>query len=140
MSRGTVYSAAFLVIMVVMDLTSGVRAVMAFFAAVLVGFSFGAAGMALSTFMRSWQDFDLIASAQFALFLFSGTFVPADAYRWPVRWFVEVSPLYRSVDLVRGITTGAWNATALVDVAYLVALLVLGLTVAGRRMGSLLCK
>ena len=63
--------------------------------------------MALSTFMRSWQDFDLMASAQFALFLFSGTFVPAQAYPAVLRWVVEVTPLYRSVDLIRGITTGA---------------------------------
>src|ERR671938_406192 len=62
---------------VVMGLTSAGLAVAAFFAAMLVGFAFGAAGMALSTFMRSWQDFDLMVSAQFALFLFSGTFVPA---------------------------------------------------------------
>ena len=140
MMRGTVYAAAFLVIMVVMGLTTAGSAVVALFAAVLVGFAFGGAGMALSTFMRSWQDFDLIASAQFALFLFSGTFVPADAYPPVLRWLVEFSPLYRSVDLIRGITTGSWSAVQLLDAAYLLALLVVGLTVAGRRMGKLLCK
>src|SRR3982751_2343687 len=67
MLRGNIYAAAFLVVMVVMGLTSAGLAVVAFFAAMLVGFAFGAAGMALSTFMRSWQDFDLMASAQFAL-------------------------------------------------------------------------
>jgi lipooligosaccharide transport system permease protein len=140
MLRGTVYAAAFLVVMVVMGLTTAGLAVVAFFAAVLVGFAFGGVGMALSTFMRSWQDFDLMASAQFALFLFSGTFVPADAYPTALRWVVEISPLYRSVDLVRGITTGSWSGMQLVDVAYLVALFALGLVVAGRRMERLLCK
>jgi lipooligosaccharide transport system permease protein len=140
MMRGTVYAAAFLVIMVVMGLTTAGLAVVAFFAAILVGFAFGGAGMALSTFMRSWQDFDLMASAQFALFLFSGTFVPADGYPAVLRWLVEFSPLYRSVDLVRGITTGSWSGVQLLDVAYLLALFTLGLAVAGRRMGKLLCK
>jgi lipooligosaccharide transport system permease protein len=140
MLRGNVYAAAFLVIMVVMNLTTVALAVPAFFAAVLVGFAFGGAGMAVSTFMRSWQDFDLMASAQFALFLFSGTFVPAEAYPAVLRWLVEFSPLYRSVDLVRGITTDSWSWIQLVDVAYLLALLAIGLTVAGRRMGKLLCK
>ena len=140
MLRGSIYAAAFLVVMVVMGLTSAGLAVVAFFAAMLVGFAFGGAGMALSTFMRSWQDFDLMASAQFALFLFSGTFVPAQHYPAPLRWVVEVTPLYRSVDLVRGVTTGSWSWVQLIDVAYLLVVIALGLTVAGRRMGMLLCK
>jgi lipooligosaccharide transport system permease protein len=140
MIRGNIYAAGFLVVMVVMGLTSVGLAVLAFAAAILVGFAFGGAGMAISTFLRSWQDFDLIASAQFALFLFSGTFVPAEAYPPVLRWVVEVTPLYRSVDLLRGITTGSWSVVRLIDVAYLLALFALGLTVAGRRMGRLLGK
>ena len=140
MLRGSVYAAAFVVLMVVMGLTTAGPAVVAFFAAVLVGFAFGGVGMALSTFMRSWQDFDLMASAQFALFLFSGTFVPAEAYPAVLRWVVEVTPLYRSVDLIRGVTTGSWGWLQVVDVGYLIVLFAAGLAVAGRRMGALLCK
>jgi len=140
MIRGSVYAAAFLALMVVMGLTTAGPAVVAFFAAVLVGFAFGGAGMALSTFMRSWQDFDLMASAQFALFLFSGTFVPAEAYPAVLRWVVEVTPLYRSVDLIRGVTTGSWGWPQAADVLYLIVLFGAGLAVAGRRMTALLCK
>jgi len=140
MIRGSLYAGAFLVVMVVMGLTSIGLAAVAFLAAVLVGFAFGGLGMALSTFMRSWQDFDLMASAQFALFLFSGTFVPAEAYPSVLRWVVEVTPLYRSVDLIRGITTGAWDRMQLVDVVYLLVLFGVGLTVASRRMEQLLCE
>lgn len=140
MIRGNVYAAAFLVIMVTMGLTTAGLALGAFAATVLVGFAFGGLGMALSTFMRSWQDFDLMGSAQFALFLFSGTFVPAEAYPPLLRWVVEVTPLYRAVDLVRAITTGAAGWTQLLDVLYLLVLLVVGLVVAGRRMERLLCR
>ena len=140
MIRGNVYAAAFLVIMVAMGLTTAGPALGAFAATVLVGFAFGGLGMAVSTFMRSWQDFDLMGSAQFALFLFSGTFVPAEAYPPLLRWVVEVTPLYRSVDLVRAITTGAVGWTQLLDVLYLLVLVVVGLVVAGRRMDRLLCK
>jgi lipooligosaccharide transport system permease protein len=140
MLRGNLYAAAFLAVMVSMDLTSVGRAFAAFPAAVLVGFAFGAVGMALSTFMRSWQDFDLMSSAQFALFLFSGTFVPAEAYPVWLRWLIEVTPLYRSVDLIRGLCTGSVGWIQAVDVIYLLGLLAIGLTVAGRRMGTLLCK
>ena len=140
MLRGNVYAAAFLAVMVVMGLTTVGPAALAFLAAALVGFAFGGMGMALSTFMRSWQDFDLIASGQFALFLFSGTFVPAEAYPSALRWIVELTPLYRSVDLIRSITTGSQGWLQLVDVLYLLVLFALGLAVAGRRMGKLLCK
>jgi lipooligosaccharide transport system permease protein len=140
MLRGNIYAAAFLVVMVAMGLTTAGLALGAFAAAVLVGFAFGGAGMALSTFMRSWQDFDLMGSAQFALFLFSGTFVPAQAYPSVLRWVVEVTPLYRSVDLIRAITTGAVGWLQLVDVLYLLAVFAVGLVVAGRRMEKLLCK
>jgi lipooligosaccharide transport system permease protein len=141
MLRGTVYAAAFLGVMVAMDLTSGARALAAFPATVLVGFAFGAVGMALSTFMRGWQDFDIMFSVQFTLFLFSGTFVPAQDYPWALRWLVELSPLYRSVDLLRGVTVGGGDwASRLLDVVYLVALTALGLALASRRMGKLLTK
>jgi lipooligosaccharide transport system permease protein len=140
MTRGTAYSAAFLALMVGMDLTSVGRALTAFPAAVLVGFAFGALGMMLSTFMRSWQDFDLMGSAQFTLFLFSGTFVPAEAYPAVLRWVVEVTPLYRSVHLIRGISAGGAGWGWLLDVLYLVAVMALGLFVASRRMGKLLYK
>lgn len=140
MVRGSIYAAAFLVVMVVLGLTSAGPAVVAFFAAILVAFAFGGAGMALSTYMRSWQEFDLVVAVQFALFLFSGTFVPASGYPAVLRWVVEVTPLYRSVDLIRGITTGAWGWVRLIDVAYLIVLFAAGLAVAGRRMGRLLCQ
>jgi lipooligosaccharide transport system permease protein len=140
MVRGTIYAAAFLVVMVAMELTTVGLALIALPAAVLVGFAFGGIGLAMSTFMRSWHDFDLMMTVQFTLFLFSGTFVPAEGYPAVLRWVVEVTPLYRSVDLVRGITTASWSLTQLWDVVYLMVLFGIGVTVAGRRMDKLLCK
>lgn len=140
MVRGVVYSGAFLVVMVAMHLTTAVHALAMFPATILVGFCFGALGMATSTLIRSWQDFDLIVAGQFALFLFSGTFVPPTSYPTVLRWLVEASPLYRAVDLTRALSTGSAGRAQLVDVAYLVILLAVGLTVAGRRMATMLCK
>ena len=140
MIRGVLYSAAFLVIMVAMELTTPPRALAMFPATVLIGFSFGALGMTISTLIRSWQEFDLIASGQFALFLFSGTFVPVTTYPPALRWVVEATPLYRAVDLTRSLSLGPVGVTQLLDVLYLLAMLAIGLTVAGGRMGKLLCK
>jgi lipooligosaccharide transport system permease protein len=140
MVRGLLYSAAFLAIMVALDLTTPLRALAMLPAAVLVGFAFGALGMTVSTLIRSWQEFDLIASAQFALFLFSGTFVPATSYPAAVRWLIEVTPLYRSVDLTRALSLGLVGWLQAVDVLYLLAMFAIGLAIAGRRMGRMLCQ
>ncbi|WP_433793906.1 ABC transporter permease [Actinoplanes sp. CA-252034] len=140
MLRGGVYSAAFLVIMTAMDLTTPLRALVALPASVLIGFAFGALGMTISTLIRGWQDFDMIGAGMFVLFLFSGTFIPATAYPAVLRWIVEVTPLYRSVHLIRGISLGETGLVQLLDVLYLLAMLVVGLFVAGRRMERLLCR
>jgi lipooligosaccharide transport system permease protein len=140
MLRGSVYSAAFLVIMVAMDLTTPLRALVALPAAVLVGFAFGALGMTISTLIRGWQDFDMIGAGMFVLFLFSGTFIPAAAYPDVLRWIVEFTPLYRAVDLIRGISLGSAGFVQALDVLYLLAMLAGGLFIAGRRMERLLCR
>ncbi|HEY0698738.1 MAG TPA: ABC transporter, partial [Micromonospora sp.] len=62
------------------------------------------------------------------------------AYPAALRVLVEVTPLYRSVDLIRGITVAGVGSRWLVDVLYLVGLTALGLVVASRRMGRLLCR
>jgi lipooligosaccharide transport system permease protein len=140
MTRGSLYSAAFLVIMVVMGLTSAGWALLAFPATLLVGVAFGGLGMALSTFLRSWQDFDLMGTVQFALFLFSGTFAPVSSYPVMIRLLVEATPLYHAVQLIRGLTTGSLHPVLFGHIGYLVVMAALGLAVAGRRMGRLLLK
>jgi lipooligosaccharide transport system permease protein len=140
MARGALYSAGFLAVMVAMQLTGVGPALAAFPAALLVGFAFGGMGMAVSTFMRSWQDFDLMGSIQFTLFLFSGTFVPIGSYPPPLQLVVQLTPLYHGVELIRDLTTDSAGPVLLVHAGYLVALTAVGLVVAGHRMGRLLLK
>jgi lipooligosaccharide transport system permease protein len=141
MARGALYAAAFLVIMVFKDLTTAGLAVIAFFAAILIGFAFGAVGMAVSTLIRSWQDFDVVATVQVAMFLFSATFTPLSAYHSATaRFVIQLSPLYQSVQLVRGITLDQMSAGLLVHVAYLLIMSALGLVIASRRMTTTLLK
>ena len=78
--RGSVYSAAFLLVMVAMGLVESWWAVLALPATVLIAFAFSAVCMALTTWMKSWQDFDKITLAQMPLFLFSATFFPIEAF------------------------------------------------------------
>jgi lipooligosaccharide transport system permease protein len=138
--RASAYSAGFLVIMVAMGLVSSWWALLAWPATWLIGFAFGGAGMALTTWMRSWQDFDYIQLAIVPMFLFSATFFPVSAFDGALRWVVEVSPLYRGVALVRELTTGTVSAASLWSVGYLLLMGSIGLLVAARRFDRLLLK
>ncbi|MDT4989853.1 MAG: lipooligosaccharide transport system permease protein [Micromonosporaceae bacterium] len=138
--RGSIYSIAFLGLMVGMGLTSIGWALAAFPATMLIGVAFGGLGMAVATYLRSWQDFDYLVVVQFALFLFSGTFAPADSYAPAMRIVVELTPLYHGVELVRGPTTGVVGWGLLGHAGYLAGLACLGLLVAGRRMAILLYR
>jgi len=138
--RGGVYSLAFLAVMGVMGMLHSWWAVLALPAAMLIGFAFAAVCMGLTTYMRSWQDFDKITLAQLPLFLFSATFFPVTAYPDTIRWVVELTPLYRGVVLCRELTTGAVSMASVWSVLYLVVMGVLGLLLVRRRLDQLLLK
>jgi lipooligosaccharide transport system permease protein len=136
--RSGVYAAGFLVVMAVMGLVGSWWALLALPAALLAGFAFAGAGMALTTFMRSWQDFEFVQLAIIPMFLFSATFFPVTAFSGPLRWLVEVTPLYRAVLLCRELTTGALSWGCAVSVVYLALMGFGGLVVVSRRLDRLL--
>ena len=81
-------------------------ALLALPAALVVAFAFAAVGMAATSYMRSWQDFDLVTLVVLPMFLFATTFYPLSVYpRW-LQIVVECLPLYHAVELMRGLTTG----------------------------------
>jgi lipooligosaccharide transport system permease protein len=94
--------------------------------------------MATTTFMRSWQDFDMVTLVTLPLFLFSGTFYPLSVYPGWLQAVARVSPLYHGVDLIRGLTFGIFDWSMLGHVAFLVTMGLIGLTIAGRRVEKLL--
>ncbi|WP_412540360.1 ABC transporter permease [Longispora sp. K20-0274] len=140
LARGGLYSAAFLALMSAMGLVSSWWALAALPAALLVGMAAGGLGLAVSTFLRGWQDFDYVGGMLGVLFLFSGTFAPLELYPTWAQWLIQATPLYHGVELIRGLTTGNVHPGLLVHVAYLLALGSAGLWVASRRMTKLLLR
>ena len=65
-----------MVVMVVLGLIVSPWVILAFPAALLIGFAFGAVGMACTSFMQTWQDFDLIQLVVLPMFLFSAHVLP----------------------------------------------------------------
>jgi lipooligosaccharide transport system permease protein len=138
LTRGSLYSVSFLVLMLLMGLITSWWALLAFPVVVLTGFCFAAAGTACTTYMRSWQDFSYITLVQLPLFLFSATFYPITVYPESLQWLVRCSPLYHSATLLRELTTGTVGWGSWTHVAVLLALGVVGLVVTSRRLEKLL--
>jgi lipooligosaccharide transport system permease protein len=138
--RGGIYAIGFIAVMGLLGLIVSPWVVLAFPAALLVGFAFGAIGMAATSFMRTWQDFDLIQLVILPLFLFSGTFYPIDAYPEGLRLIVQLTPLYQGVDLIRSLVVGHVEWSLLWHVAYLGIMGTIGLLVVERRLDKLLLK
>jgi lipooligosaccharide transport system permease protein len=136
--RGSGYAAAFLAVMAVSGTVGSWWAVLTLPAAVLIGLAFAGVGMAATTFMRSWQDFDLVQLAVLPMFLFSATFYPLSTYSPALRRIVEVTPLYHAVTLTRDLALGTIGAGVVGHVVYLVVLGLAGMFVAARRLERLL--
>jgi len=136
--RGTIYAAAFTLVMLAMGLVHSPWAILAVPVAVLIGFAFAALGMTGTTYMKSWQDFDYVILASMPLFLFSTTFYPLSVYPRAVQVIVEYTPLYQGVVLLRDLTVGVVGPDLLWRAAYLAVLGLAGLYVSGRRLAKLL--
>ena len=138
--RGALYSVGFLGVMVVFGLVRSPLVLLTLPGSLLIGFAFAAVGMAATSFMRTWQDFDLIQLAILPMFLFSGTFFPLDAVPDGVRFLIQLTPLYHGVDLLRTLAVGVVGPDTLVHVAYLTVMGLIGLAVVSRRLDKLLLK
>lgn len=136
--RGTMYAAAFLVTMAALGLVQSGWAVLGLPVAMLIGFGFAGAGMAATTWMRSFVDFDKVNLVTIPLFLFSATFFPLSRYPDAMEWVVAVTPLYQGVALVRAVTLGDLGWALLVHAAYLVVMGAIGLRITAVRLGRLL--
>jgi lipooligosaccharide transport system permease protein len=121
--RGGLYASAFMVVMLAMGLVYSAWAALAVPVALLIGFAFAAAGLAGTTYMRSWQHFEYVTLATL-----------------PVRVVVECTPLYQGVALLRGLTLGVVGPVMLLHALYLAVMGLAGLSVASRRVGRLLLK
>ena len=136
--RGSGYAGAFLLVMALSGVVHSWWALLTVPAAVLIGLAFAGVGMAATTYMRTWQDFDLVQLAVLPMFLFSATFYPLSTYPPSLRWVVEALPLYHGVALARDLALGMPGPATLGHAGYLVVLGLVGMLVAARRLERLL--
>jgi lipooligosaccharide transport system permease protein len=138
LSRATVYSASFIVCMAALGDTKSAWVLLCWPGAILTSLTFSCMGLAACTFMRTWQDFDLVTLVQLPLFLFSATFFPINLYPHWLGAIISFSPLYQSAALLRGLSLGQFDWIMIMRVGYLLAIALFGLYVASRRFKKIL--
>jgi lipooligosaccharide transport system permease protein len=135
--RGALYAVGFMVVMQVLGLNLALTALLALPAVLLIAFGFASLGMAVTSYMKTFQQMDWINFILLPMFLFSATFYPITVYPEPIQWVVQALPLWHGVELVRGLTTGALSVALLGHVLYYVVMIALGLVFTTRRLKAL---
>lgn len=135
--RGLLYAAGFMIVMQVFGLNLAWTAILALPAVVLIAFGFASIGMAITSYMKTFQQMDWINFVMLPMFLFSATFYPITVYPVPIQWLVEALPLWHGVELVRGLTTGDLSPVMFIHLGYYLVLIALGLFFTTRRLKAL---
>jgi lipooligosaccharide transport system permease protein len=139
--NGLLTSIGFLVAATAMGLVISPGILLAIPAAALVGFAFAAGGLAVTTFMRDFPDFQLVQLVMLPMYLFATTFYPLSTYPGWLRPLIEALPLYQSIQLIRGPALGSFDVPTLMSAAcYLAVFGTAGMIIATRRLGMLLLK
>ena len=135
--RGVLYALGFLIIMQSLGLNLSWSAILALPAVVLIAFGFASLGMAVTSYLTTFQQMDWINFVMLPMFLFSATFYPLSVYPEPIQWVVQALPLWHGVELIRGLTTGALSVALLGHVLYYVVMIAIGLVFTTSRLKKL---
>jgi len=135
--RGVLYALGFLIIMQSLGLNLSWTAILALPAVVLIAFGFASLGMAVTSYLTTFQQMDWINFVMLPMFLFSATFYPLSVYPEPIQWVVQALPLWHGVELIRGLTTGALSVALLGHVLYYVVMIAIGLVFTTSRLKKL---
>jgi lipooligosaccharide transport system permease protein len=135
--RGALYAVGFQVVMQVLGLNLSWWALLAVPAVLLIAFGFASLGMAITSYMKSFQQMDWINFVMLPMFLFSATFYPITVYPEWLQRVIEALPLWHGVELVRGLTTGDVSWGMLWHVLYYVVMIAIGLFFTTRRLRTL---
>jgi lipooligosaccharide transport system permease protein len=135
--NGLLTSTGFLAAVALLGLAVSPGVLLAVPAAALVGFAFAAAGLAVTTYLRDFSDFQLIQLVMLPMYLFATTFYPLTTYPGWLRPVIEALPLYQSIELIREPALGRFPAaTLLIAIVYLAAFGSAAMAVTTRRLGK----
>jgi lipooligosaccharide transport system permease protein len=138
--RGATYSIGFMAIVMPLGLVASAWGLLAIPAATLIAFGFASIGMAITSYMKNFQQMNWVNFFLLPMFLFSGTFFPVSVYPEWIQVIVKALPLWQGVDLVRSLMLGIIDISVLGHIAYFVVMIVLGLSFTTVRLKALFMR
>ena len=134
------YAVGFMVIMQAFGLNLAWTALLALPAVLLIAFGFASLGMAITSYMKTFQQIEWVTFIMLPMFLFSATFYPITVYPEAIQWVIQALPLWHAVELVRGLTTGALSAMMFVHIGYYLVMIAIGIVFTTSRLRALFLK
>nr|WP_248123075.1 ABC transporter permease [Micrococcus sp. JXJ CY 30] len=138
--RGLIYAVGFLVVMTLGGLVTSWTAVLMVPGALLVALAFASLGMAVTSFLKTFQHMDWIQIVLMPMFLFSATFFPLSVYPQPLQWVIQVFPLWHAVELMRALAVGALSWGTAGHALYFVVMSAVGVWLTARRLRALFLR
>lgn len=135
--RGGLYAVGFMIVMQALGLNLSWTALLALPAVLIIAFGFASLGMAVTSYMKTFQQMDWINFVLLPMFLFSATFYPLSVYPQVIQWVIQALPLWHGVELVRGLTTGILGPAMLVHLLYYAIMIAVGLVFTTKRLRAL---
>jgi lipooligosaccharide transport system permease protein len=137
MLRGLLYATGFMIVMQLLGLNLAWTAILAIPAVLLIAFGFASLGMAVTSYMKTFQQMDWINFVLLPMFLFSATLFPITAYPDWIQAIIMAFPLWHGVELVRGLTTGILTPDMWWHVLYYLAMVAVGVVFTTKRLRAL---
>ena len=138
--RGLLYAIGFLGVITVMGLVTSWWALAMIPVALLIALGFASLGMAVTSFMKSFQQLDLVPLVLLPMFLLSATLFPITVYPVAIQWVIMALPLWHGVELMRQLSVGYFDGMTVVHVGYFLVMSLIGITAASLRLRKLFLR
>jgi lipooligosaccharide transport system permease protein len=138
--RGMLYAAGFTAVMGMMGLIITPWALLMIPGSVLIALGFASFGMAITSFMKTFQQMDWITFMMLPMFLFSATFYPLSVYPQYIQWLIQAMPLWHGVELLRQISVGTFTAATPLHIGYYLVMTAAGMLLTTMRLRQLFLK
>jgi lipooligosaccharide transport system permease protein len=138
--RGLLYASGFMLVTTLMGLNLAWTAVLAIPAALVIAFAFASFGMAITSYMKTFQHLDYVWVVMMPMFLLSATFFPIEVYPQGVQWVIQALPLWHGVDMIRQLTTGLVQPSILLHLVYFAVMILVGLVFTTARLRALFLR
>lgn len=138
--RGAMYATGFTAVMAAMGLVTSPWALLMIPAAVVVAFGFASFGMAITSYMKTFQQLEWVNFVMLPMFLFSATFYPLSVYPQGLQWVIQAMPLWHGVEMMRQLSVGMLTWATAGHLLYFAVMIGLGLVLTTGRLRSLFLK